>query len=405
MSQTVAIIGYGAAAVNALIALRTSGYPDKVMVFSNTDTPPYSPVMTSHYAAGTATREGMFPWSVEELSMLDAEVVCAEVTALNAAAHTLIAGGQEYAFDACLIASGASPVVDAGAFPEGATPLTLRTVADAEVLCAALTSENCDRVLVSGTSMVALKAVDACLARGKEVTLLGRSEHLMRKNAAEDTAAAFEAALVEMGVDLRLSQVIEEMELVDGQLRVTFSNGEVADYSQVLMAHGVKPNLGFVSDIELGAHDGLLVDQFMRTSAASVYAAGDVTETPNFASGKPGIAGLWKEACLQGACAGRAIAADLAGTEPQGAYAGYLPNNCVTVSNAVMLSAGTVELSTQRWSELVQRNGCLVLSVYEQDPETGAVSLVGYNVFSNNADPATSDAYDEAAMLYRRLTA
>ena len=95
----------------------------------------------------------------------------------------------------------------------------------------------------------------------------------------------------------------------------------------------------------------------------------------------------------------------MAGTEPQGAYAGYLPNNCVTVGNAVMLSAGTVELSTQRWSELVQRNGCLVLSVYEQDPETGAVSLVGYNVFSNNADPATSDAYDEAAMLYRRLTA
>ena len=31
--------------------------------------------------------------------------------------------------------------------------------------------------------------------------------------------------------------------------------------------------------------------------------------------------------------------------------------------------------------------------------------LVGYNVFSDNADPATSLAYDEATMLYRQMNA
>lgn len=406
MSQTVAIIGYGTAAVNAIIALRTSGYQDKIMVFSNTETLPYSPVMTSHYAAGTTPYEGMFPWSAEELACLNAEVVAgAAVTALDATARTLVAGGQEYGFDACLVASGASPVMGGVSMPEGMAPLALRTVEDAEALHAALTSDDCDRVLVSGTSMVALKAVDACLARGKEVTLLGRSEHVMRRSAADETAAAFEAALVEKGVDLRLSQRIEETEAVDGQVRVTFSNGDVADYSQVLLAHGVKPNLDFVSGIMRGEDGGLLVDGFMRTSAEGVYAAGDVAEVLNVTSGATHIAGLWKEACLQGACAGRAMAAALAGQEPTDAYAGYLPNNCVTVGGLVMLSAGTVALSTCRWSELAQRNNCQVLTVFEQNPATGEVSLVGYNVFSDNDDPATSLAYDEAAMLYRRLTA
>ena len=53
MDKTVAIIGYGTAAVNAIIALRTSGFQGKIQVFSDTETLPYSPMMTSAYAAGT----------------------------------------------------------------------------------------------------------------------------------------------------------------------------------------------------------------------------------------------------------------------------------------------------------------------------------------------------------------
>ncbi len=408
MSRTVAIIGYGTAAVNAIIALRTAGYQDKIVVFSRSDDLPYSPVMTSQYAAGTSSYEEMFPWSAEELASLDFEVVAnAPVTALDVSARTVIAGDHTCSYDACLIASGSSPVMDLASFPEGFSPLALRTLEDAQALKDALTSADCDRVLVSGTSMVALKAVDACLARGVEVTLLGRGEHVMRRTAGEDIAAALEETLIEKGVDLRLSQAIEETELHDGQLRVTFSNGDVADYSQVLLAHGVKPNLDFVTEGSLEIRGGIVVDGFMRTSAPAVYAAGDVAVVENLASGKPHIAGLWKEACLQGACAGRAMAAALAGIEPaaEASYAGYLPNNCVTVDGSVVLSAGTVNLNAQRWSELAKRNDCFVLAVYEQNPETSVARLVGYNVFSPNDDPATSLAYDEAAMLYRRLTA
>ena len=70
MSQTVVIIGYGTAAVNAVIALRSAGYSDAVIVLSNTNTLPYSPVITSHYAGGTKTYEDCFPWSEEELASL-----------------------------------------------------------------------------------------------------------------------------------------------------------------------------------------------------------------------------------------------------------------------------------------------------------------------------------------------
>ncbi len=321
--------------------------------------------------------------------------------------------------------------------------------------------------------MVALKAVDACLAQGVEVTLLGRSEHIMRRTACDEIAEALEDALREKGVDVRLSQIIEEAQLAEnGQVRITFSNGDVADYSHVLVAHGIAPNLDFVPDgvftrvecaqeqgqsagaltagvalPENSAAQGLIADiatqgipvnEFMRTSDPYVYAAGDVARVPNIATGTRTPAGLWKEACLQGACAGRAMAAALAGAQPLAAdaYYGFVPSNTITVGECVVISGGTMEFTQKRWLDVQKHDECLIAVMYEQgedaadnaadnafvdnaaDNAGGSANvnggeqlsqplarIVGYNVFSKNGNPATSLAYDQAAMLYRQMMA
>ena len=73
--QVVAIIGYGTAGVNAAMALRSSGYEGTIRVFSDTDMPPYSPILTSYYAGGEKAYEECFPWSDAELADLDLEVI------------------------------------------------------------------------------------------------------------------------------------------------------------------------------------------------------------------------------------------------------------------------------------------------------------------------------------------
>ena len=50
--QVVAIIGWGTAGVNAAIALRAAGFAGTIRAFSDTDIPPYSPILTSYYAGG-----------------------------------------------------------------------------------------------------------------------------------------------------------------------------------------------------------------------------------------------------------------------------------------------------------------------------------------------------------------
>ena len=412
--MSLAIIGYGAASVNAIIALRTQGYTGAIQVFSNTNTRPYSPVMTGYYAGGTKTYEECFPWTEEELAQLNVEVHENEaVELLDVEAKTVITAKDSYCFEKCLVASGATPRTAEFPAGGGAPHLVLRTLEDAEALKNVLTNPECDRVLVSGASMIALRAVDACLSRGVQVTLLARKEHILAKTALPETAAAFEHVLENAGVELRLEQVIEALEPAGetGELtRVSFSNGDVEDFSAIIIAQGVEPNLSFVPEAALERSVGLVVDDYMRTSNPDVYAAGDVAQTQlaPYASGKLStrIAGLWKDACVQGACAGRTMAADLAGVTPpaNARYTGAFPNNTIIVAGAVMFSAGSVRMNERRWADIEQLDSCIRAVVYEQDPQTGSTKMAGYNVFAPCAEPFENDAYEIASMLFLRMT-
>ncbi len=84
----VSIIGFGAAGFNTAIALRTSGYTGPIRVFSDIDTLPYSPILTSYYAAGELDYEECFPWSQAEIDELDLDIVHeGPVTKLDTKGH------------------------------------------------------------------------------------------------------------------------------------------------------------------------------------------------------------------------------------------------------------------------------------------------------------------------------
>ena len=402
----VAIIGYGTAGVNALIGLRNAGYDGEVSVFSDIETLPYSPILTSYYAGGEKTFEECFPWSAEELDELDAKVVHEPVIGLDPRAHAIRTQAGEYAYDKCVIATGATP--SRAGFPEmegeAYEPLVLRTMADAERLRAVLEDTACERVLVSGASMVALKTLEACLNRGKKATLVGMMPHVLDMNALPQAAERFERGLRGKGVELRLGQTIAAVRrTADSALEVTFSNGEADVFNAICVAHGMRCNLGFVEPGSLEVDEGLLVDEHMRTSDADVYAAGDVAQATELISGAKHIVGIWKNAALQGACAGAAIAAELAGVEPSAdcALRGSISTNTISVNGTLFISAGTIEVGPNwpdRRVEVREEADMTVVYVLEGE------RLVGFNLVCDH-DEEGGLAYDTGAMLTLRIEA
>ncbi|MDO4289939.1 MAG: FAD/NAD(P)-binding oxidoreductase [Eggerthellaceae bacterium] len=445
----VALVGFGTAGVNAAIALRNAGYAGDIHAFSDTATPPYSPILTSYYAGGEKTYDECFPWSADELADLHVTVHTeCPVLEIDPELHLLHTTRGAFTYEKCLIATGAHPSTvgfpqvesakgiesaddaegEAGSMADNAAgyePLVLRTLDDAVRLRAALERESCTRVLVSGASMVALKALEACLRHGVATTLVGMNPHVLDMTALPPAAERFERGLRAKGVELRLGQTIASVRVVgkeaganasggnasDGAiassgaqaLEVTFSNGETAAFDEIIVAHGVRSNLGFVQAGSLKIDRALVVDEFMRTSDPDVYAAGDVAQALELVSGEKRVVGIWKSAAVQGACAGTAMATELAGEKPAPscAYAGGIATNTIAVDGTLFISAGSVEEAENRRVEVRETDDMTVVYVFEVAAD-GAERLVGFNITCDHDEPG-SPAYDTGAMLTLRI--
>ena len=76
----------------------------------------------------------------------------------------------------------------------------------------------------------------------------------------------------------------------------------------VVVCTGNRPALGFLTPGQVDIGRGILVDEQMRSSVPTLYAAGDVAQGKNVLSGRHEIIGLWSSARYQGRAAGRSLA-------------------------------------------------------------------------------------------------
>lgn len=415
--QVVAIIGWGTAGVNAAVALRAAGFAGTIRAFSDTGIPPYSPILTSYYAGGEKTYDECFPWSAEELAELDVEVVPdGRVALLDPGAHRIVTeAGQEGSYDKCVVCVGARPMTVGFPAECGYEPLVLRTMDDAERMKAAFEDPACGRVLVSGASMIALKCVEAALNRGLDVSLVGMNDHVLDFSALPAAAERFERGLAAKGVTMRFGQTIAQVEVLEGsgtagegagasrKLRVTYSGGDVETYDQIVVAHGVRSDFGFIQDGSIEIDRAIVVDDFMRTSAPDVFAAGDAAQALELVSGEKRVLGIWKTAALQGQCAGRAIAAELAGraAEASEAYPGHIMTNTIAVNGTLFISAGVSQAGEGQRVDVRESDDMTVACIYGTAPD-GGERLIGFNVASDVDEPG-GVAYDTGAMLSLRI--
>jgi 3-phenylpropionate/trans-cinnamate dioxygenase ferredoxin reductase subunit len=334
--QITVIVGNGPAAVHACRALRARGYEGRIHLFSDHQEPAYNPMLTPYYLAGHLDRAACFPFGGAQMysSLGVTAHLGRPVIGLDAEARTVeLADGSRMAYDQCLVASGASPVVPAISGLYDPRVLVLRTISHADALCRAVAA-GARRALVIGASLVGLKAAEALHERGLEVVLTDVAPQVLSLVAAEECARLIEEHLAQNGIELRLGTVLTAVTAVDGALCVEFKQGAPLEADLVVVATGVRPNLDFIPPGQVEQDVGLLVDEHLRTSAPGLFAAGDVAQATNLLTGRKEVVGLWANACLQGRTAGRVMAGDLE------TYAGSLPCNMVHLLGLTFASVG-----------------------------------------------------------------
>ncbi|WP_436929686.1 FAD-dependent oxidoreductase [Halosimplex halobium] len=177
-----------------------------------------------------------------------------------------------------------------------------------------------ETVAIVGGGYVGVEMAEAFTAHGLDVHVFQRGEHLLDPFG-EAVAERVEAELRDRGVRLHLDTEVERL-AGDGRVeRLECAGGTALDVDLALVGVGIRPNVDLVDDtpVELGDSGAVAVDDYGRTSAEGVYAAGDCAEARHAVTGEFDWVPLGLTANRAGRAIGRTVAGD---PKPTGAVAG-----------------------------------------------------------------------------------
>ena len=228
-----------------------------------------------------------------------------EVTEIRRKDKRLIAGGEEYAYDKLILATGSTPTIPPIPGLNGEREYTLSTdIADGRALQEAI--EKYSSAAIVGAGSIGLEVAAALKMRGYDKVYLLARRGLLRAYLDEDMAKLVEERLRENGVNLimpaQIGRVKSEPDgkiivLQDGELKVDF----------IFFATGAKPNvdLALKAGLQIGETGAIAVNEYLQTSDPDIYAAGDCMENWDVVTGSKRIVQLATNALRTGYIAAR----------------------------------------------------------------------------------------------------
>ena len=309
------IIGGGRAAASLVDAYREAGGDALITILSADAHPPYNrPPLSKGVLRGEMEPLAALAHEAEEYEDLVVELrLETHVESVDPGAHTVqLAGGESVPYGTLVIASGARPrelPVPGGDLP---AVHTFRTLDDA--VAVATEASEARKALVVGGSFIGSEVAASLRMRGLDVTLVELGDHLTPALASPALSDQVADLYREQGVELLLGEQIDEFR-ANGRMLTgarTGSGREIEAFLAVVGV-GVEPNVDFLEGSGLELDNGVVVDDHFSTSAADIYAIGDVARFDDVVAGRPRRIEHWSNANNQGKYLGRHLAGDRAG--------------------------------------------------------------------------------------------
>jgi len=276
--DSVVIVGGGAAGLAAADMLRREGYDRPITMLSADDSaPPDRPNLSKDYLAGTA-EEDWIPLKPDDFyrdNHIDL-VLNARVTSLDPKQRRLrLDDGREYSYGGLLLATGAEPVRLNVPGSDQPHVHYLRSFSDSKAIIAA--AESAKRAVVVGASFIGLEVAASLRTRGLEVHVVAPEKIPMDRVLGADLGQFVQRLHESHAVVFHLGRTVSR---IDGS-RLTLSDQSTVDGDIVVAGIGVKPRLDLAQQADLKIDRGVLVNEYLETSAPGVFAAGDIARWPD----------------------------------------------------------------------------------------------------------------------------
>ena len=300
--ESILIIGGGAAGSAAADMIRREGFTGPVTIISaDVDLPVDRPNLSKDYLAGDAQDDWLPIWSKDQYVERNIELVLGRrATTLDPKTRKVgLDDGSTRSYGALLIATGADPVH----LPIPGTTqipcLYLRSWADGRAIVAK--AAGAKRALVIGASFIGLEVSASLRKRGIEVDVVAPDTLPLERVMGADIGRFVQAIHESNGVRFHLGRTVAS---VNGRA-ITLSGGGAVDADFMVVGVGVRPALALAEAAGLAIDKGIVVNEYLETSAPNVFAAGDNARWPDPHTGNNIRVEHWVVAQRQGQTAAR----------------------------------------------------------------------------------------------------
>jgi len=376
------IIGNSAGGIGAAEAIRELDKSGTMAIVSDEPYPAYSrPLISEHLFEGRPLERMLYrPADFYEQNNIQA-VFGEKVADVDFGGHSLkLASGQKLEWQKLLLATGGSPIVPEMEGGDSKEVFTFTRLDDAKAIDRFLNKHKGKaQALVIGGGLIGVSASEALVRRGVKVAIVEMKDWILNTILDEEAAALEAKALAEAGVEIITGHTVARIKKNSpgGVGGVELDDGRTVACDLVVVAIGVTPRLE-LADGQLKTNRGIVVDRTMKTSAADVYACGDVAEAYDFVFGENRVTPVWPNAYVGGRIAGQ----NMAGTKAE--YQGGTALNSLKYFGVNVVSAGMVsppdkshEVLTQRgdgiYKKVILKDGMITGLVFAGDIEKSGI--------------------------------
>ena len=276
--ERIVIVGGGAAGFAATEMLRREGFAGSLTLLSADDAAPYDRTNCSKdYLAGNVPESSMPLMQPEFYQEKSIEVqLGVTVTSIDVKArHVALSDDQKIPFDKLLLATGAEPVRLDVPGANGSHVHVLRSLSDSRAIIAQ--AKEARRAVVLGASFIGLEVAAALRARKIEVHVVAPERRPLERVLGREYSDFIRELHEEHGVVFHFEETATAIDRKD----VKLSGGQVLPADLVVVGVGVRPRSQLAEQAGLKTDRGVVVNEYLQTSAPEIFAAGDIARWPD----------------------------------------------------------------------------------------------------------------------------